>query len=55
MFLLSIVNEVKRKVFEKDSFNHFINSTDYKLDRGEIGSNKIHQDKLNYKINESEA
>ena len=39
----------------QDSFNQFINSKGYKLDRGEIGSNKVHQDKLDFKISEFKA
>lgn len=36
----------------QDKFNKYITDCGYKLDRGNIGSNKIHQTKLEYKINE---
>ena len=36
----------------QDKFNKYITSCDFKLDRGNIGSNKVHQTKLEYKINE---
>lgn len=36
----------------QDKFNKYITDCDYKLDRGNIGSNKVHQTKLEYKINE---
>lgn len=34
------------------SFNEFINNNGFNLYRGNIGSNKIHQDKLEYEVNE---
>ncbi len=36
----------------QDKFNKYITDCGYKLDRGNIGSNKVHQTKLEYKINE---
>lgn len=36
----------------QDKFNKYITSCGFKLDRGNIGSNKVHQTKLEYKINE---
>ncbi len=36
----------------QDKFNKYITNCGYKLDRGNIGSNKVHQTKLEYKINE---
>ena len=36
----------------QDKFNKYITDYSYKLDRGNIGSNKVHQTKLEYKINE---
>lgn len=36
----------------QDKFNKYITSYGFKLDRGNIGSNKVHQTKLEYKINE---
>lgn len=36
----------------QDIFNKYITDCSYKLDRGNIGSNKVHQTKLEYKINE---
>lgn len=36
----------------QDKFNKYITGCGYKLDRGNIGSNKVHQTKLEYKINE---
>lgn len=36
----------------QDKFNRYITDCGYKLDRGNIGSNKVHQTKLEYKINE---
>lgn len=36
----------------QDKFNKYITSCGFKLDRGNIGYNKIHQTKLEYKINE---
>lgn len=36
----------------QDRFNKSITSCGFKLDRGNIGSNKVHQTKLEYKINE---
>lgn len=36
----------------QDKFNKYITDCGYKLDRGNIGSNKVHQAKLEYKINE---
>lgn len=36
----------------QDIFNKYITDCGYKLDRGNIGSNKVHQTKLEYKINE---
>lgn len=36
----------------QDKFNKYITSCGFKLDRGNIGSNKAHQTKLEYKINE---
>ncbi len=36
----------------QDKFNKYITSCGFKLDRGNIGSNKVHQAKLEYKINE---
>lgn len=36
----------------QDKFNKYITSCGFKLDRGNIGSNKVHQTKLKYKINE---
>lgn len=35
----------------QDKFNKYITDCGYKLDRGNIGSNKVHQTKLEYKIN----
>ena len=39
----------------QDKFNRYITDCGYKLDRGNIGSNKVHQTKLEYKINELKA
>ena len=36
----------------QDKFNKYITSCGFKLDRGNIGSNKVHQTKLEYKISE---
>lgn len=36
----------------QDKFNKYITDCGFKLDRGNIGSNKVHQNKLEYKINE---
>ena len=36
----------------QDKFNKYITDYGYKLDRGNIGSNKVHQTKLEYKISE---
>lgn len=36
----------------QDSFNKFITEQGFQLDRGNIGSNKVHQTKLQYKVNE---
>jgi len=36
----------------QDKFNKYITDCGYKLDRGNIGSNKVHQTKLEYNINE---
>lgn len=36
----------------QDKFNKYITDCGYKLDRGNIGSNKVHQTKLEYKISE---
>ena len=36
----------------QDKFNKYITSCGFKLDRGNIGSNKVHQTKLEYQINE---
>ena len=36
----------------QDKFNKYITDCGYKLDRGNIGANKVHQTKLEYKINE---
>lgn len=36
----------------QDKFNKYITSCGFKLNRGNIGSNKVHQTKLEYKINE---
>ncbi len=36
----------------QDKFNKYITDCGFKLDRGNIGSNKVHQTKLEYKINE---
>lgn len=36
----------------QDKFNKYITDCGYKLDRGIIGYNKVHQTKLEYKINE---
>lgn len=36
----------------QDRFNKYITSKGFNLDRGEIGANKVHQTKLEYKINE---
>ena len=36
----------------QDKFNKDITDCGYKVDRGNIGSNKVHQTKLEYKINE---
>ena len=36
----------------QDKFNKYITSCGFKLDRGNIGYNKVHQTKLEYKINE---
>ena len=36
----------------QDKFNKYITDCGYKLDRGNTGSNKVHQTKLEYKINE---
>lgn len=36
----------------QDKFNKYITSCGFKLDRGNIGSNKVHQTKLEYRINE---
>lgn len=36
----------------QDKFNKYITDCGYKLDRGNIGSNKVHQTKLEYKTNE---
>ena len=36
----------------QDKFNKYITDCGYKLDRGNIGSNKVYQTKLEYKINE---
>ncbi|MBQ9853779.1 MAG: hypothetical protein IJO57_01965 [Bacilli bacterium] len=36
----------------QDKFNKYTTDCGYKLDRGNIGSNKVHQTKLEYKINE---
>ena len=36
----------------QDKFNKYITDCGYKLDRGNIGSSKVHQTKLEYKINE---
>lgn len=36
----------------QDKFNKYITDCGYKLARGNIGSNKVHQTKLEYKINE---
>ena len=43
-----------RNSFSKlqDRFNKYITSKGFNLDRGEIGANKVHQTKLEYKINE---
>ncbi|MEG1141351.1 MAG: hypothetical protein RSB77_02535 [Bacilli bacterium] len=39
----------------QDSFNDYITKKGYRLDRGKIGTNKVHQDKLDYNIKESKA
>lgn len=39
----------------QNEFNDYITSKGYRLDRGNIGSNKVHQDKLDYQISESKA
>ena len=46
-----------RNSFSKlqDRFNKYITSKGFNLDRGEIGSNKYHQTKLEYRINELKA
>lgn len=36
----------------QNKFNKYITDCGFKLDRGNIGSNKVHQTKLEYKINE---
>ena len=36
----------------QDKFNKYITDCGYRLDRGNIGSNKVYQTKLEYKINE---
>ena len=36
----------------QDSFNKFITEKGFRLDRGEIGSTKVHQDKLEYQYNQ---
>ena len=36
----------------QDKFNKYITNCGFKLDRGNIGSNKVHQTKLEYKISE---
>lgn len=43
-----------RNSFSKlqDTFNKYITSKGFNLDRGEIGANKYHQTKLEYHINE---
>jgi len=39
----------------QDEFNKFITSKCFNLDRGNIGSSKVHQSKLEYDINEKKA
>ena len=39
----------------QDEFNKFITSKGFNLDRGNIGSSKVHQSKLEYNINEKKA
>lgn len=39
----------------QDSFNEFITSKGFNLYRGNVGSNKIHQNKLEYEVNELKA
>ena len=39
----------------QDKFNKYITDCGYKLDRGNIASNKVHQTKFEYKINELKA
>lgn len=39
----------------QDEFNKFITSKGFNLDRGNIGSSKVHQSKLEYDINEKKA
>ncbi len=46
-----------RNSFSKlqDRFNKYITGKGFNLDRGEIGANKYHQTKLEYRINELKA
>ena len=48
----NLIKENGKTILLRDKFNKYITDCGYKLDRGNIGSNKVHQTKLEYKISE---